>query len=147
MKKLLLSASILITLVSCGKQKDLDRLNDRVDDTNNRVATLENSLQGLYTLIDNNAGDISTLEALVHANQIQLTQINQQENVTDIIDPCGNNPGHFDEIILVTSTGKFIAYFEVGNNRFLSVLEDGSYQTTDAQACRFEIQKGDYLEL
>lgn len=56
------------------------------------------------------------------------------------LDPCGDNPGEFDEILLVTSDGDYVAFFEAGGKRFLTVLECGTtYQTTDKQACLFDI--------
>ena len=66
----------------------------------------------------------------------------------DFIDPCGDNPGHFDEIILVTQGGDFVSYFESGNKRFLTILECGvNYITTDAQQCNFSINANcEYVE-
>lgn len=59
--------------------------------------------------------------------------------ITELIDPCGDNPNQFDEIILKLHDGSFVAYFENGSNRFLSTIGNGNYQTTDAQSCQFSI--------
>jgi hypothetical protein len=59
--------------------------------------------------------------------------------VLEIIDPCGNNEGHFDEVILRLSTGDLLAYFESGSKRFLSIIDPGNYRTTDAQRCYFTV--------
>jgi len=59
--------------------------------------------------------------------------------VAEIIDPCGPHKSGFDEVLLVTSDNKILAYFEHGSKRFLSSLTPGFYQTTDSQGCLFEI--------
>jgi len=64
-----------------------------------------------------------------------------QDSIVEIIDPCGDGTG-FDEVLLVLSSGEILAYFEQGNNRFLSVIPDGNYQTTDAQRCNFSVLAG-----
>lgn len=84
---------------------------------------------------------ISNLEATVAANLITLQnlQTNVTGSVTKTIDVCGDYPGYFDEIILKTNTGKYIAYFEDGGRRFLSELPVGTYETTDKQKCSFTV--------
>lgn len=59
--------------------------------------------------------------------------------VEEIHDPCGDYPGHNDEIILELEDGSFMAYLEEKGKRFLTILEDGSYRTTDKQRCNFSI--------
>lgn len=59
--------------------------------------------------------------------------------ITSIIDPCGDMPGQFDEILLRLADNTLIAYFEDGNRRFLGSLGPGSYITTDRQQCRFTV--------
>lgn len=87
---------------------------------------------------------IAALQASANAQQAQITTLLTNENVVEFIDPCGDGPG-YDEVILKTSSGKYVAYFESGSNRFLSVLSQGSYQTTDAQACQFTIDATNQL--
>lgn len=59
--------------------------------------------------------------------------------ITSIIDPCGDMPGQFDEILIRLADNSLIAYFEDGGRRFLSLLPPGNYVTTDRQACRFTV--------
>jgi hypothetical protein len=61
--------------------------------------------------------------------------------VISLVDPCGDSPG-FDEVLLQLSDGTFVAYFEQGEYRFLSIISDGNYRTTDAQQCYFRIENG-----
>jgi hypothetical protein len=72
--------------------------------------------------------------------------IDGEDAVTEIIDPCGDNPNKFDEVLLVMSDGSILVYFEDGNKRFLAVLGDGNYRTSDKQQCRFSIVNGEYVE-
>lgn len=69
--------------------------------------------------------------------------------ITEVIDPCGDDPGKFDEVILKLYDNSYVAYFEDGGKRFLSVLEHGkSYQTTDSQNCKFKITvSGEFQEI
>lgn len=62
--------------------------------------------------------------------------------VAELIDPCGDNPGHFDEVVLRLGTGELLVYFESGSNRFLSLIGNGSYSTTDSQHCHFSVTNG-----
>lgn len=66
--------------------------------------------------------------------------------VVDTIDPCGDLPEFHDEYILVLSDGRHVAFFEDGSRRFLTVLLDGNYRTTDKQKCEFSIEDGEYVE-
>lgn len=69
------------------------------------------------------------------------------KSISDLIDPCGDNPGEFDEVILKMADGTHVVYFQDGNKRFLTVLGPGNYQTTDKQKCNFSIDtNGDYYE-
>jgi len=63
----------------------------------------------------------------------------------ELIDPCGDGPG-FDEVLLRLTDGRLVAYFEQGGNRFLSVISDGNYRTTDAQGCYFSVSGGNVLD-
>lgn len=68
---------------------------------------------------------------------------NGVDAIVEVIDPCGNNPNQFDEVILRLHDGSLLAYFEGhGNDRFLSIIGNGSYRTTDAQQCYFTVTNG-----
>lgn len=86
---------------------------------------------------------INSLTLTVNTNLVTLnnltTNVNSNGSVTKMIDVCGNFPSYYDEVILKTNTGKYIAYFEDGGKRFLTELSNGNYTTTDKQACSFTI--------
>lgn len=86
---------------------------------------------------------INSLTTTVNANLVTLnnlaTSVNSNGSVTKMIDVCGDKSGYYDEIILKTNTGKYIAYFEDGGKRFLTEISNGGYVTTDKQACSFTI--------
>lgn len=59
-------------------------------------------------------------------------------SITEMKDPCGNQPG-FDEILLKTASGYWIAHFASGANQFLTILTPGTYVTTDTTRCMFTL--------
>lgn len=93
--------------------------------------------------------DLTALQALLISIESSIAHLESlsHNNIVNIIDPCGDMVGHFDEIILELQDGTFLAYFEQGSHRFLSVLPDGIYQTTDKQKCTFQIINGAFSEL
>lgn len=80
------------------------------------------------------------LQSEINLALAQLASLQQNVQVTSIIDPCGDGPG-YDEVILQTSSG-YLAYFETSGKRYLALLPNGSYVTTDQQACQFSIVNG-----
>lgn len=86
-------------------------------------------------------GLINALQNTVTANFVTLTvlQSDLSGSIAAMVDVCGDHVGHFDEVILKTRNGKYVAYFEQGSKRFLTELSVGAYQTTDAQACSFTV--------
>lgn len=70
-------------------------------------------------------------------------------SIIAVYDPCGDDVGVADEIILVLgenlSNRTFLAWYRpIG----LSVLEPGiTYRTTDRQRCRFQIINNEVVEL
>lgn len=115
-------------------------------DKNNR------NLSSLFLSIDDLEVNQDTLEQSIALNASNLANLTTQVNsdtsikVTRMIDPCGDKPNHFDEYILEMSNGDLLGYFEQGSKRFLTVLPDGNYRTTDAQACNFSVVGGKYQE-
>lgn len=112
-----------------------------------QISILEQELNNLQSSTENNAKEIELLELEIQNLEADLAEVQTSLRVTDIIDPCGDFSGKFDEVLLQLSNGAFVAYFkESGSREFLTVLTDGNYQTTDAQKCNFSIVSGNYLE-
>lgn len=62
--------------------------------------------------------------------------------VTQVIDPCGDASGIYDEVILKMANGTLIGSFSdnsEGRNTRLSLLTPGSYVTTDGSNCHFSV--------
>jgi len=62
--------------------------------------------------------------------------------IVEIINPCGNSPSVYDEVFLKLSNGQIVTSFSDnanGNNTRFSVLEPGSYRTTDGDNCYFTV--------
>lgn len=67
---------------------------------------------------------------------------NGVDAIVQIIDPCGDAPGIYDEVILKLATGVLLASFSDnanGNNTRFSVLTPGNYTTTDGSNCHFTV--------
>jgi hypothetical protein len=107
-------------------------------DEDSRVA-LQNAINAAQASFNTINASIVSLQSDVYAALTELGEIKSHDSIVEFVDPCGDGNG-YDEILLKTSSGKVIAYFEQGNNRHLSLLEaDTLYSTTDAQRCQFKI--------
>lgn len=103
------------------------------------IANLESIDEGLQSQIEALQAALDALEASVYELQSRAAELEARESIVEFIDPCGDMPGQFDEVLLRTSTGKLVAYFESGSRRFLTILTPGAYRTTDAQSCLFSV--------
>jgi hypothetical protein len=59
-------------------------------------------------------------------------------SIIEMKDPCGDQSG-FDEVLLKTASGSWIAHFASGQSQFLTVLTPGTYITTDGSHCYFTL--------
>lgn len=88
---------------------------------------------------------ITTLQNQATAMQASIVNLQLQEGVVAYLNPCGVNPG-YNEVLMKTSSGKVIAFFESGGNRFLTILtQNTNYRTTDADQCYFHIDSNNNL--
>ena len=134
MKTPILYMSVLL-LTGCGPFiKDIHNLQSSQEEQNLQIAASQTTLRQL-------AADVEKAQSQLQQALTQLAQLQLNVQVTAIVDPCGDGPG-FDEVLLKTSAG-LIAYFETGGNRHLSILGNGTYQTTDAQSCIFTVSNGE----
>lgn len=65
--------------------------------------------------------------------------------VVQVIDPCGDAPGVWDEVFLKMANGQLIASFSDnanGKNTRLSLLTEGHYMTTDGSNCQVNVDSG-----
>ncbi len=69
--------------------------------------------------------------------------------VLEVIDPCGDAPGLYDEVILRLANGQLLSSFSdnaSGKNTRFSILTAGTYKTTDGSNCIFTVTaEGDVL--
>lgn len=110
-----------------------------------QVAALQTQIDALNVNIQNLETQIGTpvtgLQAVVTQNTQIILQLQQNHNVTKIVDPCGNGPG-YDEVFFRTSSGMLIASFSdnaSGLNTRFAELAPGNYSTTDGTGCNFTV--------
>ena len=169
--KLLIILCVLLT-TGCGvSDKVRGNCNDLIcefflgsdkenDEQNERLELIEGDLDELEASYDS---IINELNFLSEQNQLTQTQINNTQIILEniisditqiktgttidfVIDPCGDHPNHYDEVVLKLSSGEYLAYFEASGRRFLTVLEQNViYETTDKQKCRFYINSNNNL--
>lgn len=66
----------------------------------------------------------------------------------ELVNPCGDAPGVYDEIFLKLSNGTIVASFSqnaAGDNTRFSILTAGSYQTTDGDNCVFTLDSSGHI--
>lgn len=127
-------------------QDEFDDLSQRVLDLEDSVSELANSILELEAEYGANENQILQIENELLQVQSELAELAVGARVEQYIDPCGDAPGQFDEVLLLMTDGTLVAYFQNGSRRFLTVLPDGSYQTTDFQRCAFRVISGVYSE-
>lgn len=145
MKLSLLIISTML-LVSCGKKT----VNKYFEDPKVKAEydKLKDDLNYLSNLVNTQGASITSLETLMRDTQSRLSELELENRVTAMVDPCGDMPNQYDEVLFKMSSGVYVAYFEQGANRSMSVLaENVHYRTTDAQACSFKIVSGQVIRL
>lgn len=118
-----------------------DSLHRTIDDMSLQIEELSDNVEVNADNISDLRVTISSLQNQITANLIQMNALSGSlaGAITSMIDPCGDESGYFDEVLLKTADGKYIAYFEDGGRRFLSVIGAGNFISTDHQRCRFTI--------
>lgn len=62
--------------------------------------------------------------------------------IMEIVDPCGDAPGIYDEVLIRMNDGRLLASFSdaaSGQNTRFSIIVPGSYVTTDGSNCHFTV--------
>lgn len=138
---LFLGAFILFSitqLTSCGGSSSGSGGGSEID---LRLTEIEREFAELTSEYQTMSEEIDALESNLDTISVALQMVHNQLEipVIQIIRPCENST----EILLRLSTGEIVAYFESGNRRYLSILENGSYRTTDGTNCYFKVIDGD----
>jgi hypothetical protein len=145
---------VLLTLVSCGKKTYTKHIDNPYNDTDlkNRVSELESKVSALETSRDNMLSSISGLNGELDSSialvTSQLLTLQNNVNIVEIVDPCGDTPSKYDEVLFKTSAGQYVGSFSdnaAGLNTRFSVLPIGSYVTTDGTNCHFQVTAGGIL--
>ena len=121
----------------------LYKLEGEVSDNFDLYETLFNSFNTAINRVDN---DITELGIDDIVDQLDTLEEMLEKGVAEVIDPCGDKSGYYDEVIIKLHDDTFIGYFESGSKRFLTVLKNGNYRTTDEQKCRFTVLNGQIID-
>jgi hypothetical protein len=144
---------LCLLLCGCGLQTQIDNLKTRTDSNERAIEELNARIKSISAAIEINIkaiellstqgtatlDEISTIQTSIIVQTTTLVTLQTNENITAFYDFCGNIPGMYNEVGMITSTGKIVVYFESGSNRYLSILSDGNYMTSDGTACYFSV--------
>jgi DNA repair ATPase RecN len=154
-----LDERFLCRIVDGETNARLDRVEDRslsnaarIKQLEERIAQVKSSLSTLLTDYGHTATEVANLQAAVNqsfldlgALQVQLSALEAEvdsipRTVVRLHDPCPHVNSSAAKEMLIEINGEFLAYFEIGSQRFLSKLTPGvAYRTTDARACVFNL--------
>jgi hypothetical protein len=72
-------------------------------------------------------------------NNTEITEVQEPNelNIVELIDPCGNETA-YDEIIVRLSDNALMVFFSQNGGR-LSLIDVGTYVTTDGTNCTFKV--------
>lgn len=115
--------------------------------------TLQNAAEANNTVIYEVTMAIAQIESRIEYNDTRIASmfmdiVALQERGDDVLEyilPCGDRYSAFDEVLVKTSSGKLLAYFESGGKRFLTLLEPGQYSTTDGGNCKFTVNSNNQI--
>jgi hypothetical protein len=128
-------------------EEEVKELNEKVTLNINEMETIINEIELLsvnqadnQSLINSLLSVTNMLQNQINESVVRIVELESQDSVVDLYDPCDDAPNKYDEVLLRMKSGKLIAYFEQGNKRFLTELSSGNYATTDGTNCFFTIE-------
>ena len=135
--KTIIIFSIVAVLASCGKEKETLFIQDnsKLNEISDQVEKLKKSIKYLIESNNKNQDDIEFM-------QQRLAELETNKEVIEIYDPCPSisSKSGFKEVLFKLDNNSYVGYFENGNKRHLTVLEQGkTYVTTDDRACQFTL--------
>jgi hypothetical protein len=116
---------------------DMISQKNMLQDQLNTLITRDNSHE---TEIANMGSLITSLQSNANEVLVKMAELRTQSKTVEFIDVCGDGPG-FDEVLLRLENGTLIRYFEEKGDRYLTVLQAGSYKTTDRTNCNFNVSQ------
>lgn len=94
----------------------------------NEIADLERSIKAVETQLASITARVGAIEGRGH--------------VLELVDPCGDTPGKYDELLIRFSDNTLVSSFSdaaSGLNTRLAAIPPGSYLTTDGTSCSFVV--------
>lgn len=112
-----------------------------------RVDFAEEDISELDTLVTDHGIDLSGLKNRIDALQSRIVGLEGFRKIVQVINPCS----YSKEILLKLDNSQILGYFETGNGNnkkaYLSLIEDGTYRTSDGTGCKFRVSGGTVTEL
>lgn len=129
-----LSSSLVV------QQNSIIALQEELEQADSELAeTLQVLIDTGTAAYNSLSSSIDSIQSQLNGQVAQIAVLNGYNNIAEYLNPCGDGPG-YDEVLIRMSNGKVVAYFESGNNRFLSELVPNTlYSTTDSQHCHFKV--------
>lgn len=122
------------------QQQMLDMLDVMAQQQGVNIVAISQLLVQVNQDLVNVQDKIAYEQTRINGLAVDVANLNAQDSVTETVYPCGDSPNKFDEGFLKMKSGKLIAYFENGGNRFLTELVAGGYRSTDyAPYCYFSV--------
>jgi septal ring factor EnvC (AmiA/AmiB activator) len=120
-------------------QSQLVTLNTNAEANSVQITNINNTINELLDNSEYLLERIDYQQTVINSMLVDITNLQNNESIAEIYDVCGDKIGYFDEVIIKTSSGKLLAYFESSGDRFLTVLTPGNYISTDKQKCKFTV--------
>lgn len=120
-------------------QSQLSALNNNVEANSVQITNINTTINELLDNSEYLLERIDYQQTVINSMLVDIASLQNNETITEFYDVCGDKVGYFDEVIIKTSSGKLLAYFESSGDRFLTLLTPGNYQTSDKQKCKFTV--------
>lgn len=130
----------LLISESADYTKSLSSLTNLLLQLQNDSSASAIMLTDLRAEIQQVAENVDRQQAIINDMVGDITELQSQDTILEYILPCDERLGIYDEAIMRTKSGKLIAYFENGGDRFLTILTAGAYRTSDTKPqCQFTV--------
>ena len=153
MKLLIFLFLLLVFIVGCGKSHTFYVSGEH--GKNSLMDISRGSMGDCDEGVIINSGLDDNRDGILNSDEISSTSfvcdgtngsdgVDGSSSVVSVLDPCGDEPGHHDELVMVLDDGTYLAWLK--NVGIVELLEGVLYRTTDHQRCRFIIDNDELVD-